>query len=205
MPEFEQIPRRSWTSDEQLIVARGFSGRVFIAIEPLICTIVFIVLTIAPFYLTSAADLAAQHAGRVQFTLAQVLAPIMAFGAVGFGIYTFALMVKPVRALWSTFAPIYIVDGYLEYKTASSKRGHRHTSVTILLHDGSTVQSWHATTLLAVNDGVYPAMVEFSRYGGILKIDGRPIGPPLFAIAPFGIGSFNEHIVTTASNYSAKP
>lgn len=189
---FAQLIRRTWTPEERDLVRRGFAGRVLIAIEPLLATLVFAVLTIAPFFLPGANREYAVEIVKPQFSLPQVLAPIMALGCVGFAGYTIALMYRPLRALLSTHEPIYIVDGYLRYESASLRRGHRHTMVAVVTHEGRQIQAWHAPHVLDVVDGSYPALIEFSRYGGILRIDGRAVDPPLFVLAPFGIGSFTS-------------
>jgi hypothetical protein len=187
---FAHLVRRAWTTEERDQVIRGFSGRLLIAIEPFICSIVLALLTIAPFLWTHVHEITTSGLLPPRFTLAQILAPILGFGAVGFGIYTVWVMLGPCKAMLSTLAPIYIVDGYLQYRTKRSAEGILKTAVAILSHEQNAIQEWVAPRTLPVRDGIYPAHVEFSRYGGILRIDGRQIDPPLFALAPFGIGTF---------------
>jgi hypothetical protein len=168
------VARRPWSRAERRVVLRGLFGRLTIAIEPLIVGIFFALLPIG---------LLLQRQ-----ELALLIAPIFAFAAIIFFAYAIALMVPPARAVLETFAPIYTVDGYIRYRSEGTVSPQFF--VAVLDADHGTLGEWPLREWpAAIGDrAVWPVLVEFSRYGGIHKIDGRPTGVLPAAISPFGVG-----------------
>jgi hypothetical protein len=119
---------------------------------------------------------------------ALVLAPIFGGAALAFVAYGVALMVEPVRALAHTFSPIYIVDGYVRYRKAHPFDGKALAYVAVLDESRRILGEWPLE-----NDHIlewtYPAMIEFSRYGGIHKIDGSATEVLPSELPPLGIGA----------------
>jgi hypothetical protein len=188
VPECESsLVRRAWTKAERRVVINGLLGRLLIAIEPIICTVVFGALTAGLiFFQLPAGTNPQQHRDA-----AIVLSPIFGLAASAFLIYAIAVLVPPIRALMQTFSPIYIVDGYLRYR-----RPDRHTEadsngyIAVLNEDRRTIAEWPSVGDYAVPDSLRPALVEFSVFGGIHRIDGRSTGVVPEALpAPGGIGA----------------
>ncbi len=176
--------RRAWTSRERRVVVNGLLGRLLIAIEPCICFSVFGALTIAFIFLPLPA---AAHLRRYESAI--VIAPIFALAALAFFAYAVALLVAPVRALVQTFSPIYIVDGYVRYRrpdrdTEPDSNGY----VAVLDDERRAVAEWATLGLADVGDDTRPALVEFSYYGGIHRIDGRSTGVLPDTITTAGVG-----------------
>lgn len=145
-----------------------------IAIEPLIASIFFAILPVALLL-------------RRQ-EVAMLLAPVFAFAAVGFFVYAIVLIWPSARAVLETFAPICTVDGYIRYRIGKS--GQLEYYVAALDADRQTLGEWplHEWPKAIGDHDTWPVLVEFSRYGGIHKIDGRPTGVLPSKIAAFGIG-----------------
>ncbi len=169
--------QRSWTRSERRVVLRGFFGRLAIAIEPVICGTLFAGLTIGLMI-------------RREF----FLAPIFALGLVAFAIYAVWMLVKPTRALLATMAPIYIVDGYLRLRPRDeSSEDPARGYVAVLSHDRSIVHEWPFYGEILEPDQLLPAMVEFSDFGGIHKIDGRSTGAIPERMPVLGVGLNRRH------------
>jgi hypothetical protein len=175
------VARRAWTRAERRVVLRGFLGRLTIAIEPLIIAVFFALLPLGLL-------LRGQE-------IALLLAPIFAFAALTFLAYAIVLIVPSAHAVLETLAPIYTVDGYIRY------RQHRasHTAppeyyVAVLGPDRQTLGEWplREWPKSIGKRELWPVLVEFSRHGGIHKIDGRPTGVLPAEIAPFGVGIAQE-------------
>ena len=168
------VARRPWTRAERRVVLRGFWGRFTIAIEPLIVGIFFALLPIGLLLRRE--------------EIALLSAPIFAFGAIVFFAYAIALMVPPTRAVLETFSPIYTVDGYIRYRSEGTV--NPEFFVAVLDADHAALGEWPLREWPAsIGDrDVWPVLVEFSRYGGIHKIDGRPTGVLPAEISPFGVG-----------------
>ncbi len=168
------VARRPWTRAERRVVLRGFLGRLTIAIEPLIVAVFFALLPIGLM-------LRGQE-------IALLLAPIFVFAAIAFLAYAIALIVPSAHALLETFAPIYTVDGYIRYRTAQKAQPEYY--VAVLSADRQTLGEWplREWPRSIRQRELWPVLVEFSRYGGIHKIDGRPTGVLPAEIAPFGVG-----------------
>ncbi len=153
---------------------RGFLGRLTIAIEPLIVAVFFALLPIGLLLR--------------QQEIALLLAPIFAGAAIAFLAYAIVLIAPSARAVLETFAPIYTVDGYVRYRTAHEEQPEHY--VAVLSADRETLGEWPLREWPpSIGHRVlWPVMVEFSRYGGIHKIDGHPTGVLPAEIAPFGVG-----------------
>lgn len=168
------VASRPWTRAERRVVVRGFLGRLTIAIEPLIVAAFFALLPIGLMVR--------------QREIALLAAPIFALAAIGFFAYTIALMAPSTHAMFETFAPIYVVDGYIRYRT--SQGAQPEYFVAVLSADRQMLGEWplREWPRSIGKRELWPVLVEFSRYGGIHKIDGRPTGVLPAEIAPFGVG-----------------
>ncbi len=164
--------RRAWTKAERNVVWQGFLGRFSIALEPVICGSVFAALTVG---LIARGEL--------------FLAPIFALGLVGFAIYAVWLLNGPARALLATRKPIYIVDGYIRYRgrdNASPDRSRGY--VAVLCDRRHLIGEWPLEGPGLVLDIIRPAMIEFSDFGGIHRIDGHSTGAIPDRVPTFGVG-----------------
>jgi hypothetical protein len=175
---------RPWTRGERRVVARGFLGRLTIAIEPFFVALFFV--------LPLGMLLRKQE-------VALLMAPVFALASLAFLIYSIALLVPSGTALLHTFRPIYIVDGYVHYRVTGMPPVH---TVAVLSADRRTLGEWplrERPSKIGDRD-LWPVLVEFSPYGGIHKIDGRPTGVLPARIAPLGIGvAHDDH--RRATNY----
>ena len=172
------VARRAWTRAERRVVLRGFFGRLSIAIEPLIVAVFFALLPIG---------LVLQKQ-----EIALLLAPIFAFAAITFLAYAIALIVPSAHAVLETFAPIYTVDGYVRYRALRTAPPEYY--VAVLSADREALGEWplREWPRSIGQRELWPVLVEFSRHGGIHKIDGRPTGVLPSEIAPFGVGVAQE-------------
>jgi hypothetical protein len=168
------VARRAWTRSERRVVIRGFVGRLSIAIEPLIVAVFFALLPVG---------MALRHS-----EIALLLAPIFAGAALTFLVYAIALIVPSAHAVLESFAPIYTVDGYIRYRNPD--KNPPEYFVAVLDADRRVLGEWplHEWPSAIRGRELWPVLVEFSRYGGIHKIDGHPTGVLPAEIAPFGIG-----------------
>jgi hypothetical protein len=119
-----------------------------------------------------------------------IIAPIFGLATVAFAAYAVILLFNPVRALVQTFSPIFIVDGYLQYRkpdrdTEPDSNGY----IAVLNEDRRTVAEWPSVGDAPVADSIRPAMLEFSYYGGIHRIDGRSTGVVPEAMPSMGVGT----------------
>ncbi|HEY8298324.1 MAG TPA: hypothetical protein VIG32_09910 [Candidatus Baltobacteraceae bacterium] len=161
------LARRSWTDDERRKVWRGLTGRFAIAIEPLLGTLFFSLLTWGIVW-------RANHSSQHDLV---VLAPCFAFVALLFAGYLFAVLFAPVRAYVHTFKPIFIVDGYVRYRAPDVESEEESTGyVAVLFEDRGVACEWECFGKKPLPELVVPAMAEFSTFGGIHKIDGRSTG-----------------------------
>lgn len=167
------LVRRPWTAAERRIVVRGFAGRAAIALEPILCGLVFAGLT----YGVIARGL-------------WFLTPIFGLAVVAFALYAVVMLLAPARAVMKTYHPIYVVDGYVRYRAPDeSSRPGANGYVAVLLPDHRLCDEWPSYGEQTLPLGTYPALVEFSEYGGIHSIDGRSTGVLPKKHTPFGIGS----------------
>ena len=161
-----RLVRRPWTAPERHVVWMGVMGRLTIAAEAILGTLVFSLLTWGVY----------ARAQSVEQSLI-VLVPVFALGALGFTLYGIALMVAPIRAFLQTFAPIYIVDGYVRYRGPDEFSDEEATGyVAVLFENRDVACEWEAFGKEALPDRTIPTLCEFSTYGGIHKIDGKPTG-----------------------------
>ncbi|MGP6159461.1 MAG: hypothetical protein ACLPYS_18460 [Vulcanimicrobiaceae bacterium] len=171
----ESVASRPWSRAERRVVLRGFLGRFLIAIEPLAVAAFFSLLPIGLLL-------------RKQET-ALILAPIFGLAALLFLAYAIFLMVPSTHALLETLSPIYIIDGYIRYRRSNSDTELPY-HVAVLDSERKTLGEWPLREWphsIGEHD-IWPAMVEFSEFGGIHCIDGRPTGVLPAEIAPLGIG-----------------
>ncbi len=102
-----QLAHRAWTDAERTIVWRGLTGRMAIAIEPLIGLLFMTFLTWGIVYRS-------QHVAAERDLIK--IAWIFGIGAVAFAGYFVAVLIAPFIAYLQTFKPIYVVDGYVRYR-----------------------------------------------------------------------------------------
>jgi len=156
------LARRPWAPAERRVVLNGFLGRLLIAVEPAVCAGVFGVLVVGLI-----------RANRPDAP-AIVLAPIFGLGVVAFVIYAIGLMVGPSRALFETFGPIFVVDGYVRYRRPDlHSNACSNGYVAVLNEESQMLCEWETTGKREPRERTEPALVQFARYGGIISIDGR--------------------------------
>jgi len=183
--ERDLLVRRSWTRSERRVVLNGLFGRLLVAIEPVICFIVFGALTAGLIFFPLPAASKMTH-----WESAIVLAPIFGLAALAFFTYAAILLVAPVRALVHTFSPIFIVDGYLRYRRPDREtEGNSNGYIAVLSEERRILAEWPSLGDVPLPDNVRPALVEFSFYGGIHRIDGRSTGVLPETLAPMGVGA----------------
>ncbi len=118
-----------------------------------------------------------------------ILSPIFGLGLVACIVYAFAVMLAPTRALVHTLRPIYIVDGYVRYRPPDADSPvNSNGYVAVLTEAGTTACEWATIGDVPLPDHTTPALCEFSEYGGVHRIDGRPTGVLPERMARFGIG-----------------
>jgi len=162
--------RRSWTRTERRVVLWGFFGRLTIAVEPLLCGLVFAAITLGVFWAPRLSH------GKVLPDII-VIAPIFGLGVVACAIWALGVMLAPVRALVHTLRPIYVVDGYIRFRRRDAEsRADTNGYVAVLTDDGRVACEWPTLGTVELPDDVRAAMCEFSEYGGVHAIDGRPTG-----------------------------
>ena len=165
---WRMLARRRWTAQERAIVWRGLTGRFALAIEPLIGTFFMALLTWGIVY-------RAQHVPS-DATLIKI-AWIFALGAIAFAGYFVAVLVAPFAAYVQTFRPIYILDGYVRYRGPDDRsRVDGCGYAAALFADRTLAYEWEWLGKRPLPNATLPALVEFSIYAGIHKIDGRPTG-----------------------------
>jgi hypothetical protein len=166
--ETQTLARRAWTKRERAIVWRGLTGRFALAIEPLLGAVFMALLTWGIVY-------RAQHVPE-DATLIKV-AWIFAIGAIAFGGYLTAVIVAPLVAYAQTFKPIYILDGYVRYREPDARSQVDACGyAAALFADGSVADEWEWLGTRPLPNRTLPALVEFSTYAGIHKIDGKSTG-----------------------------
>jgi hypothetical protein len=172
------LARRPWTPAERRVVWRGVLGRLFIAIEPLVCASVF------GFLLAGLI-----HANRPDAP-AIAFAPVFAVATIAFLAYAVVLMAGPVRAFAETFSPILIVDGYVRYRKPDLRSDpHANGYVAVLGEERELLCEWESIGRRTLIERAFPAMVQFTLYGGILQIDGVRTSAFPADLPPLGIGA----------------
>jgi hypothetical protein len=162
------LARRRWTPAERKIVWRGLTGRFALAIEPLLGTLFMGLLTWGIVYRA--------HHVPSDATLVKI-AWIFAVGAVAFGGYFVAVLVAPIVAYFQTFKPIYILDGYVRYRAPDlNSRTDASGYAAALFADRTLACEWEWLGKKPLPNVTLPALVEFSVYAGIHRIDGKPTG-----------------------------
>jgi hypothetical protein len=163
-----QLAHRGWTESERKVVWRGLSGRMAIAIEPLLGVLFMTFLTLGIIYRS-------QHVAAERDLIK--ISWIFAIGAVAFLGYFIAVLVAPFIAYMQTFKPIYKVDGFVRYRSPddrSSEEGHGY--VATLFEDQTVACEWEYFGKRTLENATIPAMIEFSVFAGIHKIDGENTG-----------------------------
>jgi hypothetical protein len=139
-----------------------------IAIEPLLGVLFMTFLTLGVVYRSR--HVAAEH-DLIKISW------IFAIGAIAFLGYFIAVLVAPFIAYMQTFKPIYKVDGFVRYRSPderSSEEGHGY--VATLFEDQTVACEWEYFGKRTLDDATIPAMIEFSVFAGIHKIDGLNTG-----------------------------
>jgi hypothetical protein len=175
-----QLAHRDWTESERRVVWRGLSGRMAIAIEPLLGVLFMTFLTLGIIYRS-------QHV-PAEHDLIKI-SWIFAIGAVAFLGYFIAVLVAPFIAYIQTFKPIYKVDGFVRYRAPderSSEEGHGY--VATLFEDRTVACEWEYFGKRTLDDATIPALIEFSVFAGIHKIDGFNTGLLPDDLPPLAIG-----------------
>jgi len=177
----QSIARRPWTRRERAVVWRGLTGRFALAIEPLIGMVFMALLTWRIIY-------RANHVPD-DATLGKI-AWIFAVGAVAFAGYFVAVLVAPFSAYLQTFLPIYVLDGYVRYREPDEdSRTDACGYAAALFPDRAAACEWEWLGKKPLPNVTIPALVEFSLYAGIHKIDGKPTGLlPDDDLPPLAIG-----------------
>jgi hypothetical protein len=164
----KMLAQRPWTERERAVVWRGVTGRMGIAIEPLVGVVFFTFLTWGIVWRS-------QHVPD-DATLYKI-APIFALGAVAFGIYAIAVMVAPLTAFLQTRKPIYKIDGYVRYREPDEYSEVGSVGyMAVLYHDQTPAGEWECFGTKRLPNRTIPSLVEFSEFGGIHTIDGRSTG-----------------------------
>jgi len=162
------LARRRWTRRERKVVWRGLTGRFALAVEPLIGMVFMSLLTWGIVY-------RAQHVASDASLIK--IAWIFAIGAIAFAGYFVAVLVAPFVAYLQTFRPIYILDGYVRYREPDARsRIDACGYAAALFADRTLAYEWEWLGKKPLPNATLPALVEFSLYAGIHKIDGKPTG-----------------------------
>lgn len=167
-PRWRALARRRWTEAERAIVWRGLTGRFALAVEPLLGMLFMVLLTWGIVYRA--------HHVPSDATLIKI-AWIFGLGAIAFGGYFVAVLVAPILAYMQTFRPIYILDGYVRYREPDKRsRIDGCGYAAALFADRSLAHEWEWLGKKPLPNITLPALVEFSIYAGIHKIDGKSTG-----------------------------
>jgi hypothetical protein len=178
----QTLIRRPWTRAERRVVLTGFFGRLSIAIEPLLCGIVFAAITIGIFA-------APRLSPRWVNPDIIIIAPVFAVGVLGCAAWALGVMFAPVRALYHTVRPIYIVDGYIRYRRRdASSAADTNGYIAVLTEDCTVACEWPTLGHVELPDLTRAALCEFSEYGGVHAVDGRATGVLPARIPALGVG-----------------
>ncbi len=156
---------------------RGFWGRFFIAVEPLTIALCFTGLSIG---------LLLRHQEGAIF-----IAPIFGGAALLFYTYAVVLMMSVTRAVIESFGSIWVVDGYVQYREHLAPNRDPAYYVAVLDEERRVLGEWELDRRPDALDRAepWPALVEFCRHGGILRIDGRSTGVLPDDIPALGVGA----------------
>jgi len=178
----QALIRRAWTRVERRVVLAGFFGRLSIAIEPVLCGIVFAGITGGVFL---APRLSPEHVMPDII----IVAPVFALGVLGCAAWALGVMLAPVRALFHTVRPIYIVDGYIRYRGPdSASTADSNGYIAVLTEDRTIACEWPTLGDVKLPNRTHPALCEFSEYGGVHSVDGRPTGVVPARMPALGVG-----------------
>ena len=173
--------RRPWTRAERRVVWHGLFGRLAIAIEPILGALVFAGIAVGVMLRVNRGMM-----DRV------VIASIFILGFIGFVIYAICLLVNPIKAVLQIRRPIYIIDGYVRYRTPDESSAPGSTGyIGVMDEHRELLCEWPAFGNRVLPPSLLAALVEFSEYGGIHKIDGRSTGaiPENFTALGIGLGA----------------
>jgi hypothetical protein len=174
------LAMRPWRSDETRIVRRGLFGRLAIAVEPAIISLIFACFGVW----------LAFHGRRDAAHDDWVFSIVFLPGAAAFALYAVVLMIEPIRAIRQTAQPIFIVDGYVRTRGRDDfSEAGSNGFVAVLTHDRRVACEWSTRGQGDLLFAVRSAQVEFSEYGGILTIDGVPTGILPADFPPLGVGA----------------
>lgn len=163
-----QLAKRRWTDRERRVVWRGLTGRLAIAIEPLLACAFMLFLFWGIVY-------RAQHVPADHDLIK--LSWIFPMGALAFFGYFIGVLFAPVNAFLQTYKPIYIVDGYLRYREPDDKSEIDGAGyVATLFEDATLACEWECFGKKRLPNRTIAAHIEFSPYAGIHKIDGKSTG-----------------------------
>ena len=82
------------------------------------------------------------------------------------------------------------MDGYLRYRTPDrATEADSNGYISVLDENRLTVAEWPTIGEEPIADHVRPALIEFSYYGGIHRIDGRSTGVLPASMSACGVGS----------------
>lgn len=177
-----RLIRRDWTPAERAVVLTGFLGRCSIAIEPLLCAIVFAAITLGVFL---APHLSPKHVNPDIV----IIAPVFGLGFLACVVWLVGVMLSPARALAHTFRPIYVVDGYIRYRSPDGRSDEGTNGyVAVLCDDRRIACEWPTIGDEPLPDQTRPALCEFSEYGGVHTIDGKRTGVIPERLPLFGVG-----------------
>ena len=178
----QKLIRRSWTRAERRVVLTGFFGRLTIAVEPVLCGLVFAAITLGLFWAPRLSH------GKVNPDII-VIAPIFGLGFLACAAWALGVMLAPARALAQTLRPIYIVDGYIRYRCRDTGSGDDCNGyVAVLTEDRVVACEWPTLGEIELPNSARPALCEFSEYGGVHSVDGRSTGVLPSRIRPLGVG-----------------
>jgi hypothetical protein len=175
------IATRAWRTAERRVVLRGFWGRLLIAVEPLAIALFFVALCVCL--------LVRQQEGAI------FIAPIFGVAALAFLAYAAILMIPPARALLETFGSVRIVDGYVRYRELVVANRDIRYFVAVLDEERSVLAEWPLRERPRALDRAerWPALVEYTPYGGIHRIDGRSTGTLPDELPAFGVGAAADY------------
>jgi hypothetical protein len=186
-----RLVRRAWTRAERHVVLMGFFGRLAIAIEPILCGIVFAAIALGIFA-------APRLSPRWVSPDIVVIAPVFALGFLACVFWALAVMFAPARALMHTIRPIYIVDGYIRFRCRDSASDEGCNGyIAVLTEDGTVACEWATVGDVELPNHTRAALCEFTEYGGVHRIDGRITGvlPERIPWLGVGIASRKKEIV----------
>lgn len=177
------LPRRAWLPLERRVVARGLAGRALTALEPAAIGGLLAWVAVALAGRVTVTDGQPSHDA---LPIALIFAPV----AVAFFAYACWLVRDPLIALRKTFEPIFIVDGYVRTRGRDdlSERGSCGY-MAVMTSDGRVAGEWPAVGPAEFSNSLRPALAEFSEFGGVHSIDGRPTGILPRSFPAFGVGA----------------